>query len=101
MRSHILSALSYPLQVIVGLLIYRKSSQTLHGQGTARFTLAEQSAFKQPIWEHVNALLVVSQKKHVDRNAGGEVFWILGGDGPSEADAVAFGFIAGALVCIA
>ncbi len=101
MRSHVLSALPYPAQVVVGLLIYRKSCQTLHGQGTARYTSAELSAFKQQIWENVNSLLVASQKKHVESDAGEDPFWVLGGDGPSEADTVVFGFISAALVCTA
>ena len=101
MRSHVLSALPYPFQVIVGLLIYRKSSQTLHGQGTARFSSAELSAFKQQIWEYVNALLGASQKKHAAGDAGDDPFWVWGEDGPSEADAVLFGFISSALICTA
>ena len=32
---------------------------------------------------------------------GDVTFWVLGGNGPSEADAVLFGFIASTLVCAA
>lgn len=101
MRSHILSALPYPAQVVVGLLAYRKVSQTLYGQGTGRYSAEEISSFRQEIWENVNALLVASRRKKAETSASDEIFWVLGFNGPSEADTVLFGFIAAALVCTA
>ncbi|OCK73873.1 hypothetical protein K432DRAFT_410342 [Lepidopterella palustris CBS 459.81] len=99
MRDHILSALSYPIRVVVGLLIYRKSMQTLHGQGTGRYTASEIQSFRQEIWEGINALLL-SAKFEAD-DASTKPFWVLGGKGPTESDATLFGFIVSVLVCTA
>ncbi|PYI04627.1 hypothetical protein BO78DRAFT_347177 [Aspergillus sclerotiicarbonarius CBS 121057] len=103
MRDHILSSIPYPIRVMVGYLIYRKQIQMLHGQGTARYTAAERRGFKREIWEEINALLVEARAK---RGGEGEdeddgPFWVLGGEGPSEADATLFGFVVGALICTA
>lgn len=96
MRSGVLAALPYPVQVVVGLLAHRGVMQTLHGQGTARFSAEEISSFRRQIWENVNALLVASRGKRTETDV---TFWVLGGEGPSEADATLFGFIAAAMVC--
>ena len=101
MRPHVLSALPYPLQLIIGPLVYRKISQTLHGQGTGRFSAEEIISFRQQVWENVDALLVASRRKITETGAGDVMFWVLGGNGPSEADTVLFGFIASVLVCAA
>ena len=101
MRSNILAALPYPIQIIVGLLAYRGVMRTLNGQGTARFSAEEIRAFRRQIWEDVNALLVASRakaKKAADDDDEG-TFWVLGGEGPSEADATVFGFVVSAMVC--
>lgn len=101
MRPHALSALPYPVQLVVGLLVYRKVSQALYGQGTGRFSAEEISSLRQQIWENVDALLVASRRKKVETGAGDTISWVLGGNEPSEADTVLFGFIASALVCTA
>ncbi|RAK98479.1 glutathione S-transferase family protein [Aspergillus ibericus CBS 121593] len=98
MRSHILASLPYPAQVIVGYLIYRKQVQMLHGHGISRFSDAERREFKREIWAEINALLVEARAK---RGGDDGPFWVLGGDGPSEADATLFGFVVGALICTA
>lgn len=87
------------MQVIVGLLAHRKVMATLHGQGTSRFSGAEISSFRENIWNKINALLGESMAKL--RKPSGSPFWVLGRPGPSEADAVLFGFIVGALICTA
>ncbi|KZF20523.1 hypothetical protein L228DRAFT_222567 [Xylona heveae TC161] len=97
MRPGVLQALPYPMQLIVGLIAYRKVMQTLHGQGTSRFTPEEIDVFRRKVWENVNALLVTSKAKAKAGDAS--TFWALGGTGPSEFDATLFGFIASALVC--
>ncbi|GKZ89007.1 hypothetical protein AnigIFM59636_010144 [Aspergillus niger] len=97
MRAHILASLPYPVQVIVGHLIYRKQYQVLHGQGTLRYSDAERTTFKKQIWEEINALLADS-RLNSDRKG---VFWVLGGQRPTEADVTLFGFIVGALICTA
>ncbi|KAL8828125.1 MAG: hypothetical protein Q9191_002772 [Dirinaria sp. TL-2023a] len=101
MRSQVLSALPYPIQVVVGLLAYRSQRQTLYGQGTGRLSVDEIDSFKLEVWENVNALLTASKDKLAKRGVKGAMFWVLGGSGPSEADAVLFGFIASALACTA
>ncbi|EAW12281.1 glutathione S-transferase family protein [Aspergillus clavatus NRRL 1] len=95
MRDHILSTLPAPVRVLVGLLIYRGVRATLHGQGTGRFTADEIRVFRREIWERVNGLLVAAKAAW----RGGEPFWVLGGEGPSEADFTVFGFIVSVLVC--
>lgn len=97
MRPGVLSALPYPIQLVVGLLAYRQNMQTLYGQGTGRFSPEEISLFRYQIWESINAFLVASKKKS---NSDGN-FWVLGGEEPTEADAAVFGFISSALVCSA
>ena len=101
MRPKALAALPYPVQVIVGLLAYRKISQTSYGQGTGRLSAEEISSFRQEVWYNVNALLVVSSRKKMETGVGDAIFWTLGGEGPSEVDATLFGFITSALVCAA
>ena len=100
MRPKVLAALPYPAQVLVGQLAYRKMSATLRGQGTGRFTAEEIGRFKREVWESVDALLTAARRK---RGGGGPdgMFFVLGGDGPTEADTTLFGFIASGLVCAA
>ncbi|KAF2809469.1 uncharacterized protein BDZ99DRAFT_463263 [Mytilinidion resinicola] len=99
MRDHVLSALPYPIRVLVGLLAYRKTVQTLYGQGTGRYSADEIRAFRLEIWENINVLLAASKAAStVDNHSP---FWILGGESPSEADAVVFGFVVSVLVCTA
>lgn len=68
-----------------------------------RYSAEEIASFRQQIWESVDALLAASKrKKKTETDAGDNdkaTFWVLGGNTPSEADPVGFGFIAAALVC--
>ncbi len=100
MRSKILAALPYPVQVLVGQFAYRGESRTLYGQGTGRFTAEEITKFKTEVWENVNALLATSSRKRGSGGSGG-TFFVLGGNGPTEADTTLYGFIASGLVCAA
>lgn len=100
MRPKALAALPYPVQVLVGQLTYRKMSATLYGQGTGRFTAEEITKFKNEVWENVNALLTVSSQKRGSGSSDG-MFFVLGGNEPTEADTTLFGFIASGLVCAA
>jgi len=97
MRDHALSAIPYPIRVLVGLLIYRSTAQTLHGQGTGRYTDDEIQNFRVEVWEAVNDLLAASKTKAHDEG----LFWILGGDEPTEADAALFGFVVSGLISTA
>lgn len=98
MRGHILSKAPYPIQVVVGLLIFRNVSATLHGQGASRYTEEEIRIFGTEIWSSIDALLVDSKKKKADHQ---KPFWVLGGEGPSEVDTSLFGAISAQLVTTA
>lgn len=99
MRDHILWALSYLPRILIGMLIYRNTTKTLHGQGTGRYTPEEIAAFRAEIWESINSLLTASKTKN--SWAGEGPFWALGGKEPTEADAALFGFIVSVLICTA
>jgi hypothetical protein len=99
MRPGVLSALPYPIQLVVGLLAYRQNMQTLYGQGTGRFSPEEISSFRLQIWESINALLVSSRSKSKAASASDCTFWVLGTEEPTEADTTVFAFICSALVC--
>ena len=73
---------------------------TLWGVGTGRFTAGEISNFKKEVWQNVNALLISSSRKR-DSRSSDELFFVLGGDAPTEADTTLFGFIASGLICSA
>lgn len=100
MRPKVLAALPYPVQVLVGQLAYRKMASTLYSQGTGRFTPEEITRFKKEIWENVNELLWASSRKRGPGASDG-IFFVLGGNGPTEADTTLYGFIASGLVCAA
>lgn len=91
----------YPMQLIVGLLAYRQTMQNLHGQGTARFSPEEIGSFRLQIWESISALLALSKSKSKAASADEGLFFVLGKDEPTEADATVFAFIASAMVCAA
>ena len=95
MCPNVLHSLSYPMQVIVGLLAYRENMKRLDGQGTGRYSREEIAAFRKEVWESISALLAASMRK----TKKAEPFWVLGGDGPSEADATVYGFVVAVLVC--
>ena len=97
MRDHILWSLPHPMRVLVGLLVYRNTMATLHGQGTGRYTTEEIAGFRGEIWKSVNELLIKAKK---EAKSDGP-FWVLGGTEPTEADTTLFGFIVSVLVCSA
>ncbi|KAK7753159.1 hypothetical protein SLS62_004892 [Diatrype stigma] len=68
-----------------------------HGAG--RFTPEEIARFRHEIWESFSDLLRASKAKLEDRKEN--PFWVLGGDDPTEADCVLFGFIVSVLICTA
>lgn len=96
MRSKILGSLPWPVQVIVGNIVYNKNVRNLQGQGTGTFSGEEIGAFRAEIWESVNALVSAAHSLHRDRE---DPFWVWGGDAPTEADTVVFGFVISGLVC--
>ncbi|KAL6721248.1 hypothetical protein ACLMJK_000350 [Lecanora helva] len=98
MREKTLCTLPYPLRVLVGLMIYRKVNKMLVMRGINRYTADEIRSFRDEIWSSVNVLLGESKGK-TTQNEKSKVFWILGGDEPTEADATLFGFIMCIFVC--
>ncbi|KAK4220663.1 hypothetical protein QBC38DRAFT_493739 [Podospora fimiseda] len=92
MRDGVLGGIPFPLRVIVGNLVCKNVSKALWGQGIGRFTDEEAKKMRREIWEGLSGLL-----GSVRKDKG--VFWVLGGEGPTEADATVFGFIVGGLVC--
>lgn len=82
-----LSTIPYLPRLLVGQIVYGKITRTLHGQGTGRYSPAEIAALRLETWAAVDALV-------------GEG-WLLGGEGPTEADACLFGFLAALLTALA
>ncbi|KAI0161780.1 putative glutathione S-transferase [Hypoxylon sp. FL1284] len=99
MRDHALWSIPYPVRVLVGVLVYRNTVATLHGQGTGRFTAEEIASFRLEIWKSLDALLKASRSSSKDDNSTS--FWALGGDQPTEADTCLFAFIVSVLICTA
>ena len=98
MRSQILGSFSWPLQVVVGNIIYLKYTRILSGMGILKFSADEIAEFRREIWETTSNQLVPVRAQSQDREGP---FWLWGGDGPTEADTVLFGFIVSNLVSAA
>ncbi|KAL4950880.1 hypothetical protein BDW69DRAFT_171195 [Aspergillus filifer] len=103
MRDTVLSAIPYPIRVFVASMIYRNIVAGLYAQGTGRYTAEEVQTFRVEAWEAVSDLLVAAKAKRSSKSGSGsdegKPFWVLGGEGPTEADASVFGFVASVLVC--
>src|SRR5271154_7554458 len=98
-RDKVLWSTPFLIRLVIGILIYRKTSQTLYGQGTGRYSSEEITAFRREIWQALNDRLESSLVESKSSHEGKEPFWILGGARPTEADATLFGFITSVLVC--
>ncbi|TKA63590.1 hypothetical protein B0A49_09382 [Cryomyces minteri] len=97
-RDKALWSIPYPIRVVVGLLVHRKISKMLQTQGTGRYTADEIRLFKLEVWEAINELLESSSRQLGQKVPQGEPFWCLGGEGPTEADVVLYGFVVSVLV---
>lgn len=93
-REQVLEGKPWLVRWLVGGIIYRSHVQTLHGQGTGRFSAEEARGFREEIWGRLEGLLGDSRRR---RNGKGS-FWCLGGEGPTECDVSVFGFVCSALV---
>lgn len=84
----------------MGVMVYRSTVVTLHGQGTGRYNADEIAGFRREIWEGINGLLVESKSTSECSAAASnqEPFWVLGTKQPTEADATLFGFIVSVLI---
>ncbi|KAJ5323473.1 hypothetical protein N7476_002073 [Penicillium atrosanguineum] len=98
MRSKILGSLPWPIQAVVGNIVYLKFKLTLSGMGILRFNADEIAEFRREIWETASNQLVAVRAQSQDREGP---FWLWGGDGPTEADTVLFGFIVSNLISAA
>ncbi|KAJ5947838.1 hypothetical protein N7466_000853 [Penicillium verhagenii] len=96
MREKILGALPWPVKAVVGNMIYRKNVRNMEGQGTGKFSEEEIAAFRLEVWDTLNAAISETYTQHRDEDGP---FWVWGGDNPTEADAVVYGFIVSALTC--
>ncbi|KAI1178324.1 hypothetical protein F4777DRAFT_576127 [Nemania sp. FL0916] len=105
MREHVLWPVPWPLRAVVGLIIYRNTVATLHGQGTGRFSAEEIAGFRREIWESFADLVSASRSKALATAAepagNHEPFWVLGGPEPTEVDATLFGFVSSTLLSTA
>lgn len=95
MRDWVLWSVPYPVRIVVGLIVWRTVQANLAGQGTGRYNADEVRTFRQEVWDSMEILLVESKKK--SRDAG--LFWVLGGDKPTEADMSLFGSIVAIIAC--
>ncbi|KIW96167.1 uncharacterized protein Z519_03234 [Cladophialophora bantiana CBS 173.52] len=94
-RDKALWSMPFPVRVLVGYLIYRGITNTLHGQGVGRLSGEEVRSLKTEIWRTIDNVLECRL-----RHASGDhdLVWLLGGEQPTEADATLFGFITSVLV---
>ncbi len=82
----------YPLRVIVGYMIWRTIRRNYYGQGVGRYTDEERQMFAEEAWAALNEIYVGNQM------GGGEGDrWVLGGEGPTEADASLYGILVAGL----
>ncbi|KAK8006926.1 hypothetical protein PG989_000916 [Apiospora arundinis] len=101
MRSTVMSAIPYPLQLVIGLLAYKKTTASLNGQGTGLLTHDQMMELQEEGWEALNAQLAQARQQSNAASRPDEPFWILGGQQPTEADATLMGFIVAGLSCTA
>lgn len=94
-RDKILESKPFILKFLLGIVIHRKIVQTVHLQGCRRYSAVEQRAFRHEIWETLEAMLAEQRREAKDD----QPFWCLGGERPTESDAVVFAFINSALIC--
>lgn len=95
MRDKILAPIPWPIRVVVGNIVYNKNIRTFQGQGAGKFTAEELKEFRSEIWETISEALKVSHAQH----SGEGPFWVWGGETPTDADAVVFGFVVSNLMC--
>ncbi|KAI9808885.1 MAG: hypothetical protein M1827_007160 [Pycnora praestabilis] len=90
-----LATIPYPLRLVVGMIVYRKILQALHGQGVGRYSTDEVDILRNEAWAIISDFLSNS------RNGTGanRPQWALGGEKPTELDATLFGFLSAVLTC--
>ncbi|CAP73010.1 uncharacterized protein PODANS_2_4340 [Podospora anserina S mat+] len=99
------AGLPWVMQWLIGGKIYKDIIRTLYGQGTGRYSSDEVRVLKEEVWEAINAFVVEGRNKTLARRRGNgdngddKPFWVLGGEGPTEADCTLYGMVAGRLMC--
>lgn len=95
-----LATIPYPIRVLIGIIVYRKNSQALSGQGAGRHSEDELDLLRSEAWDAINGLVSAKRPK-ARRNIlnNSSPFWALGGEHPTELDAALFGFLAAVLTC--
>jgi len=93
-RDKALYSKPWAIRVLIGYLIHRSITQTLHGQGVGRLSSEEIRTLKTEIWQHIDNVLAFRLRK----SRRSEPVWCLGGPEPTEADATLHGFITSVLV---
>lgn len=94
-RDEVLRSKNVGLKYMIGLVAQWRFTQTLHLQGSGRFSGEEQKTFRHEIWRTLEDMLVERQATAEDEI---QPFWCLGGQRATEADAVVFGFISTGLL---
>ena len=97
MRDGVLAPIPWPIRYFIGILAHKAIVRTLYGQGTLRFDEEELTTLRDEVWKSINAMLDLARSSRPGKSD--EPFWVLGGPGPTEADATMFGFVVGALIC--
>lgn len=93
-RDQALGAIPYPIRIFVGQRVYGIVTRTLHGQGCGRLSSEEVDGFRREIWNSFEDMLEPVARQH-EQQPGNEPFWLLDGEGPTEADVTLFSFVAG------
>ncbi|KEY66212.1 hypothetical protein S7711_09225 [Stachybotrys chartarum IBT 7711] len=99
MRAGVLASVPWPMQIPVGVLVYRSVTTMLHGQGTGRLSAEEVETLNEEAWESINAIISEARTRSSGAVQSREPFWVLGGEQPTELDATIYGFITSSLVC--
>ncbi|KAJ5223478.1 hypothetical protein N7468_008020 [Penicillium chermesinum] len=95
MRDKTFESVPLLMRIILGKVMYKKQMRTLKGQGMGKFTPDENLEIRREIWD----MLAQTIEASYVMCRGEEPFWVWGGDEPTEADAVVFGFIISGLIC--
>ncbi|KAI9875946.1 MAG: hypothetical protein M1830_007691 [Pleopsidium flavum] len=97
-----LSTIPYPIRIVVGFFLARKLRGSYYAQGIGRYTDEERSMFCEEAWTAFNDILtannVQGDGKRAEGGDGQGIQWVLGTEGPTEADASLYGVLAGNLI---
>lgn len=96
-----MASIPYPIQVLVGLLAYRKATTSLNAQGTGLLTREQFTAHQAECWAALDAQVAAARQQSNAASRPDEPFWLLGGDQPTEADASLMAFVVTTLFCTA